>query len=226
VSVTRNAAPAAWAAIPELRFKVVDARSAEHVAVPTLQFALEITVPDARPIRSVLLDVQIQIAARRRSYSEDSQERLLELFGAPDRWATTLRTLPWTRVTVIVPPFQDATSIEVPVPCTYDLEVTASRYFAALDGGEVPLEFMFSGTVFFATADGALQTARIGWDQDVEYGLPVAVWKQTMDRHFPGTAWVRLGEDSFARLCAYKARHAFTSWDATVDALIAGREPS
>jgi hypothetical protein len=203
----------------------VGAHSAAHAAVPTLEFALQIEVPDGRQIRSVLLDVQIQIAARRRGYSAAAQERLLELFGAPDRWGTTLRTLPWTRVTVIVPPFERSTTIEIAVPCTYDLEVIASRYLAALDGGDVPLEFMFSGTVFFATPEGALQTARIGWDQDVDFGLPVDIWKQTMDRHFPGTAWVRLGEASFARLCAFKARHAFTSWDATVDALIP-REPS
>jgi hypothetical protein len=226
VSATRNETPALGDTIPELRFGVLGAQSAAHAAVPTLLFALHIEVPDGRRIRSVLLDVQIQIAARRRGYSDAAQERLLELFGAPDRWGTTLRTLPWTRVTVIVPPFEGATSIEVPVPCTYDLEVIASRYFAALDTGEVPLEFMFSGTMFYTTPQGALQTARIGWDQDVDYGLPVDIWKQTMDRHFAGTAWVRLGEESFARLCAYKARHAFTSWDAAVDALIAGREPS
>jgi hypothetical protein len=226
VSATRNRPPAPLGAIPELRFSVVGAQSEAHAAVPTLQFALQIEVPDRRRIRSVLLDVQIQIAARRRGYSEAAQERLLELFGAPDRWGTTLRTLPWTRVTVIVPPFEGATSIEVPVPCTYDLEVIASRYFAALDGGEVPLEFMFSGTVFFATPEGALQTARISWDQDVDYGLPVDIWKQAMNQHFPGTAWVRLGEESFARLCTYKARHAFTSWDAAVDALIGGEQPS
>jgi hypothetical protein len=224
VSATRHPVPVPRDAVPELRFSVVGAQSAAHVAVPTLEFALRIDVPDARPIRSVLLDVQIQIAARRRGYSPAAQDRLLELFGAPDRWGTTLRTLPWTRVTVIVPPFEGTTAIQVPVPCTYDLEVIASRYLAALDGGEVPLEFMFSGTVFFATPDGALQTSRISWDQDVDFGLPVDIWKQTMDRHFPGAAWVRLREESFARLCAYKARHAYTSWDATIDALIAGRE--
>lgn len=226
MSVTRNHVPAAGAAIPEVRFRVLDARGAEPAAVPTLEFTLQLEVPDGRPIRSVLLDVQIQIAARRRGYSEAAQERLLEIFGTPDRWATTLRTLPWTRVTVIVPPFSGATRIAVPVPCTYDLEVIASRYLAALDGGDVPLEFMFSGTVFFSAADATLQTARISWDQDVDYGLPARVWRQMMDRHFPGAAWLRLGEESFARLCAYKARHAFTSWDTTVDALLAGREPS
>jgi hypothetical protein len=210
--------------IPEVRFRVVGARDAGPAAVPTLQFALEIEVAGDREVRAILLDVQIQIAARRRGYSDSAQERLLELFGTPDRWGTTLRTLPWTRVTLVVPAFTAATSIEIPVQCTYDLEVTAARYLAALDGGEVPLEFMFSGTVFYRGAQGALQAARISWDQDADYGLPVAVWKETMDRHFPASAWVRLGEDSFRRLCAYKARHAFTSWDAAVDQLLAGKE--
>src|SRR5438105_5254942 len=150
--------------IPELRFEVRGASSLDYAAVPTIAFALAIEVPGERQIRSLLLDVQIQIAARQRAYTPQSQERLLELFGTPERWRSTLRTLPWTRTTVVVPPFCGATVAEVPVACTYDLEVTASRYLAALhddDDGEVPLELLLSGTVSFATATGALQATRI-----------------------------------------------------------------
>jgi len=203
---------------------VVGARSARPAAVPTLTFTLQVDAGEERDIRAVLLDVQIQIAARRRGYSSAAQDRLLELFGTPDRWGTTLRTLPWTRVTVVVPPFTGATTIDVPVHCTYDLEVTAARYLAALDGGEVPLEFLFSGTVFYTAPEGALQTARISWNQDADYALPVDVFRQTMDDHFPGAAWLRLGAPAFARLAAYKARQALISWDAVIDALLPPEE--
>jgi hypothetical protein len=222
--VSSNASPVRPVTGPELAFAVREARGAEYVATPTLLFTLEIQAP-GQTIRSILLDVQIQIAARQRPYGESAQERLLELFGTPERWGTTLRTLPWTRTTALVPPFEGSTVIELPVPCTYDLEVTAARYFAALEDGEVPLEFMFSGSVFFAGPGGALQTVRIGWDRDVDFRLPVAVWRQTMERHFPDSAWLRLGRESYDRLCAYKARHAHQSWEDAIDTLLAADGP-
>jgi hypothetical protein len=210
-------------AVPQLQFAVERCAPLDYAAVPTLAFTLRIDESDGRPIRSVLLDVQIQIAARRRRYAGAEGERLLELFGAPDRWATTLRTLPWTRATLVVPPFTGATAVDLHVPVTYDLEVTAAKYLAALEGGEVPLELLFSGTVFFAGPKGLLQTARIAWDSDVDYRLPVSVYRQAVDRHFPNSAWLRLGRGSFDRLTAYKARHAFASWDAAIDSLLEGR---
>ena len=210
--------------VPALRFLVEGSGSLEYAAVPTLKFALRIDVDGGGPVRSVLRDVQIQIAARRRGYGAAETLRLLELFGQPERWAATLRTLPWLRTTLVVPPFSDSTVVDLAVPCTYDLEVTAARYFAALEEGVVPLEFLFSGSVFFAAPAGALQVARIAWDDGVDYELPVAVWRGTMESHFRGTAWLRLGHDQVARLSAYKARHAFESWDATIDSLLDGRE--
>lgn len=191
-----------------------------YAAVPTLKFGLDVEAPGGQSIRSILLDVQIQIAARRRGYGPGARDRLLELFGSPERWSNTLRTLPWTRTTLVIPPFTGRTEIDLTVPCTYDLEVAAARYLAALDDGEVPLEFLLSGSVFYATAEGALQTARIAWDQELEYRMPIAAWRRTMDRHFPDGAWLRLRRQSFDRLCAYKARHAFESWEAAIDALL------
>jgi hypothetical protein len=189
--------------------------------VPTLRFPLEIEAERDRPIRSILLDVQIQLAARRRGYGAEETDRLLELFGAPERWSTTLRTLLWTRTTLVVPPFTGSTVVDLDVLCTYDLDVTAARYFAALEDGDVPLELLFSGTVFFAGAAGALQVARIPWDHEVQTLLPIAVWREAMDRHFPGAAWLRLGRSAFDRLYAYKAKHAFESWDAAIETLLA-----
>ena len=206
--------------MPELRFEVRGASSLDHAAVPTIGFSLAIEELGRRQIRSVLLDVQIQIAARQRGYPPEAQERLLELFGTPERWSSTLRTLLWTRTTVVVPPFTGATVMEVPVPCTYDLEVTAARYLAALDDGEIPLELLLSGTVFFATATGALQATRIAWDHELDYRMPVAVWRGAMDRHFRNSAWLRCSREQFNRLWAYRSRHTLQSWDATLDALL------
>ena len=215
---------AAQAAPPaELAFAVEDAQRVEHAAVPTLRFALRITGPAQRAIKSVLLDTQIQIAARRRRYDAASEEKLFELFGAPGGWGSTLRTLPWTRVTTVVPPFTGSALVDLQVPCSYDLHVVASRYFDALDGGDVPLEFLFSGTVFAAGGGGMLQATRISWESDAEYRFPVTVWQDTMERYFRGTAWVRLRKDAFDRLVAYKSRGALATWEDVVDSLLEER---
>ena len=209
------------ATVPELGFAVESAEPLEHAAAPTLRFALRIESRDGRPIRSILLDTQIQIAARRRPYDAAAHDRLFELFGPVANWGTSLRTLLWTRTTLVVPPFTGTTSVDLHVPCSYDLEVMASRYFDALTDGAVPLEFLFSGAVFAGTP---LQVTRISWEEEAEYRLPVSVWKETMERHFRGTAWLRLGTDAFDRLCAYKSRHALATWDEAVDGLLEGRE--
>ena len=204
----------------ELSFAVDGAGPVAYTAVPTLGIRVRLESAAPVPIRSVLLDTQIQIAARLRSYSAAEQERLLDLFGTPERWRDTLRTLPWTRLTVVVPSFNGSTVVELPVVCTYDLEVAAAGYLGALDGGEVPLELLFSGTVFYAGADGRLQAERIAWTKEATYDLPVSVWRETMDRHFPGSAWLRLSRDCYDRLRAYRARNAFANWDEAMAALL------
>ena len=201
----------------ELGFSVLGAARVEHTAVPTLRFALGVS--SETPVRSVLLDVQIQIAARRRGYDASAHERLFELFGPVADWGTTLRTLLWTRTTLVVPAFEGSTVVGLDVPCSYDLEVTASRYLDALGDGDVPLEFLFSGSVFYSGSDGELQTTRLSWESEAGYALPVRVWKETMERYFRGTAWVRLSKESFDRLSAYKSRNALASWDEALEAL-------
>jgi hypothetical protein len=166
----------------------------------------------------VLLDVQVQIAARRRGYDAGAHDRLFELFGPVADWGTTLRTLLWTRTTLVVPAFSAETVVHLDVPCSYDLEVTASRYLDALSDGVVPLEFLFSGSVFY-DVEGALQTTRLSWESEASFDLPVSVWKETMERYFRGTAWVRLSKESFDRLSAYKSRHALATWDDALEAL-------
>jgi hypothetical protein len=211
---------ASAAAVPQLSFRIVDALAERYAAAPTLNFALRIVRAGGGPVRSILLDTQIQIAARRRPYGEGEQARLIELFGTPDRWAATLRTLLWTRTTLVVPPFTDSADVTLPLACSYDLEVSAANYLSGLEGGEVPLEFLFSGSVFYASPGGMLQTARIPWDGEAEYRLPVSVWREAMDLHFPGAAWLRLGRPAFDRLRAYKAEHGLRTLEDAVERLM------
>ena len=210
--------PTATAAAPELAFSIEDGGVLEHAAVPTLRFALR--VETTGEVRSLSLNVQLRIAATRRTYSDEEEEGLRELFGRPEQWGRSLRSLHWTNVSVHVPAFRGSTLVELPVPCTYDLDVAGSKYLNALRDGEVPVEFLFGGTLFYAGPDGRLQVRPIAWSQEAEFRLPAAAWRDMMDRHFPGSAWLRLTREAFDRLHAYRARNAHLTWEETVDELL------
>ena len=210
--------------MPDLEFKLEGAEVADFAAVPSLVFKLRIENLEAEPVRSVALNTQIRIAATGRHYEAAEQERLLELFGEPSRWKDTLRSLLWTHTVLQVPRFSGSTVVDMPVACTYDLEVVAAKYFYALEEGEVPLEFLFSGTIFYAGEDGRLQTTRISWEKEAEFRLPVRLWKEMMDQYFPNSAWVRLRKDAFDQLYDYKIRKGLPTWEATVEALLRASE--
>ena len=210
--------------MPDLDFGIQSAEVLEFAAVPSLLFKLRIENLEEEPIRSVALNTQIRIAANRRHYDTVEQERLLEVFGEPHRWGNTLRSLLWTHNTLQVPPFSESTTVDMPVPCTYDLEVIGSKYFYALEEGEVPLEFLFSGTVYYAGEGGRLQIGRISWEKEAEFRLPVRLWKEMMERYFPNSAWIRLRKDAFDRLYDYKVRMGLPTWEAAVEALLRASE--
>src|SRR5262245_14041955 len=109
--------------MPALSFAVGSARAEHYTAVPVLTFRLAIREASGMAVHAILLHVQIQIQPRRRRYSADEEERLADLFGAPERWSETLRPLHWNNATVLVPAFASETEIDLTVPCTYDLEV-------------------------------------------------------------------------------------------------------
>jgi hypothetical protein len=206
--------------VPDLDFGVEGAEVLEYAAVPSLLFKLRIENLQREPIRSVALNTQIRIAATGRHYETAEQERLLEVFGEPSRWKDTLRSLLWTHTVVQVSPFSGSTVVDMPVPCTYDLEVVWAKYFYALEDGEVPLEFLFSGTVFYAGEGGWLQAERISWDKEAEFRLPVRLWKEMMEHYFPNTTWIRLRRDAFDQLYDYKIRNGLPTWEAAVKALL------
>jgi hypothetical protein len=205
---------------PELSFAVESVKADRFAVAPTLSFRLAIERVGGGPVRSIALNTQIRIAATRRSYDQHERDRLVEVFGPPEQWGRSVHSLPWTNATVHVPAFSDSTTVELPIVCTYDMEVTSAKYFTSLHEGEVPLELLFSGTVFYAEADGQLRVSHVPWEKEAEHRLPVAVWKEMMDRHFPGSAWLRLRRDSFDRLHAYKAQAGHMSFDDAIDELL------
>lgn len=206
--------------MPDLDFTVEGAEALTFAAVPSILFKLRIENLGEEPIRSVALSTQVRIAATQRHYDATEQEQLLEVFGEPHRWGSTLRSLLWTHTTLQVPPFSESTVVDMPVTCTYDFEVVAAKYFHALEDGEVPLEFLFTGTVFYAGDGGGLQIDRISWEKEAQFRLPVRLWKETMEHYFPNSAWIRLRRDAFDGLYDYKVRKGLPTWEAAVEALL------
>ena len=120
----------------------------------------------------------------------------------------------------MVPTFSAVTEIELPVPCTYDLEVASARYLQGLDDGTIPLLMLFSGTVFVATEQG-FSVELVPWSAEASYRMPVSVWRGLVDAHFPGSAWLRCSRETLDALSSYKAQHALPTWDATLTELLA-----
>jgi uncharacterized protein DUF6084 len=65
----------------------------------------------------------------------------------------------------------------------------------------------------------------VPWTSETRQGVPVAVWREVMDRYFPGTGWLRLRRETLAELQRYKAATALPGWDDVVtDLLTRARE--
>jgi hypothetical protein len=207
--------------MPELVFQVEGAELVANSASPLLAFKLRITNAHAEePIHTVALRCQLQLEVTRRKYTPEDQERLLDLFGEPSRWGQTLRSLLWTHTNLVVPSFTGTTLVDLPVPCTFDFNVAATKYFDGLADGEVPICLQFSGTVFYAAADGHLQVAPISWDKEARFRLPVSVWRGMMESYYPNSAWLRLRKDAFDRLYQYKVRHGIPTWEEALERII------
>jgi len=200
--------------MPDLNFEVVGAEVPAFAANPTLLFKLRITsTPEEEHIHSISLRCQIQLAVTRRRYSPEAQARLLEIFGEPKQWRDTLRNFLWTHANVNVAQFSGSLIADIAVPCTYDFEVTSTKYFNALEDGEIPLIFLFSGTIFYENAQGSLQVGQIPWSKEANFRLPVTVWQGMIARYYPNPTWIRLHKDIFDQLYRYKATHALPTWE-------------
>ena len=207
--------------MPDLNFQVEGAEAVPYSAVPLLAFKLRITNADAAEvIQSVALRCQIQIESTHRKYGVQEQEKLLDLFGEPERWSRTLRAMLWTHATVMVPQFNESTVVDLPVPCTFDFNVAATKYFAALEEGDVPLNLMFSGTIFYEPAGGGLQVEQISWDRETKFRLPVRVWKEMMEIYYPNSAWLCLHRDVFDKLSQYKMDRGIPTWEQALESLL------
>lgn len=210
----------------DLAFRIERAAPVPSAAVPEVNFRLQVVGPVAQVVHAVTLRCQIQIEATRRHYDEAEQHRLVELFGEPDRWSHTLRSLLWTHVNVVVPTFKGETTVDVPVPCTFDFNIAATKYFHAIAEGDLPLRFLFSGTVFYEEPGAGLRVMPIPWEREAVFAWPVAGWRQVMEAYYPNTAWLCLRRDVFLRMFDFKMRAGTPTWEEAVERLLGAAQPA
>jgi hypothetical protein len=205
--------------VAQLVFDCVGARAEPYAVGPILTFQVQISETTGERVHAIALRCQVRIEPYRRRYSDDEAQRLHDLFGDRSRWADTVKPILFAIVPVMVPGFTGAVQIDVPVSCTYDLEVASARYFAGLDDGTVPLLLMFSGTVFIKR-DNGFAVEQVPWSAESSFPMPVSVWRDLIDRYFPDGAWLRCGRETLDALGRFKSRHALPTWDATLTELL------
>jgi hypothetical protein len=204
----------------ELVFDCIGVEPDKYAVVPSMSLKLRISETTGQRIETIALRCQIRIEPARRRYSRAEEERLNDLFGETSRWADTLKPMQFTTVTAMVPGFTGSTEAVLPVPFSYDLELGTARYFTALSGGEIPLLLLFSGTIF-TVAGGRVAVQPVPWSKEAPCRVPVSVWREAIDVHFPGTAWLKMSMQTFDELQRFKNRRALPTWDATLRALLA-----
>lgn len=212
---------AAAPALPAPRFAILDVEAVRHSAAPALRFTGHVTEPSGREVYAIALKAQIMLEPAKRSYDDATRERLVELFGEPERWTATTRSFLWAELDVLVPAFTGATAFPLPMQCTYDLELAAAKYLHSLPGGQVPLAFNFTGTIFYRGDQGRMQIVKVPWESNARFEMPVSTWREMMDHYYPGGGWVRLDDSTLDALGREKARRGLPSFDATVAAMLA-----
>lgn len=213
------AAPAG--AAPELSFAVTGIRPVRHAAVPLLALELKVSESSGLQVYMVALTIQLMIEPARRTYDDATRERLLELFGPPERWATTTRSLVWCKLDALVPAFSGETTVEIPLACSYDMELAATKYLYSLEEGEVPAALHFNGTVYYQAPDGGLQMVLVPWDRSIDFRMPVEVWRRTVEHYYPNTAWIAVRSRTLEALQQAKLARGLATLDACVEALLA-----
>jgi hypothetical protein len=206
--------------MPELDFEISGVEAAANGLIPLMQFRVAAKNSSPEKIHSILLHAQIQIQSPQRTYNPREKENLSELFGTPERWGQTLRNRLWTSADTTFGGFGERAEATFSVPCTYDLSFAATKYFHALEEGEIPLLFLFSGTIFYAAANGQLQVQPISWNKESVFRMPLAVWEKMMQQHFPNSAWIYLHRDIFNRLYEFKRNHGDATWEKTIERLL------
>lgn len=204
-------------------FTVLGVDPLPWAATPALRFSLHVCDPQGRDVHTVALTSEIRIEPAKRAYAAGTHEKLVELFGPEERWASTTHAFHWTKVELLTPSFVGATSFELDVPLSFDMELAATKYFYAIEDGHIPLSFVFSGTVLYRNEQDHLRVERVPWSCIAAWKMPVAAWHAAIRAHYPQGGWIRLDDETLEALAAVKAERGDHAFDDTVRALMEAR---
>ena len=211
---------------PDLEFGIEKAEALRFAASPHIAFTLRVTNTAACTVHTIILKCQVQLEVRRRRYSSAEQQGLGDLFGEPSRWGETLRPILWTNMSVVVPSFDTDAVVELQIPCTFDFNVASAKYFDGVKEGDIPISFLFSGTVFYADGEHTLQVTQIPWEKEAAYLMPIQVWRDMMDAYYPNTTWLCLSRDTFDQFYAYKVKNGIPTFDQALERALASSKGS
>lgn len=203
----------------DLDFACLDVVADRYAAGPTVVAKMRATESGGERVHAVALRCQVRVEPVRRSYGAGEAERVVDLFGDRTRWGSTMQPMQLAFLSQVLPSFTGSCEFDLVLPLSYDVEVAAHKYLAALDDGEVPLILLFSGTVFSGTL-GSLSVQPVPWHKETQVRMPVTVWREAMDAHFPGQAWLRLSRSAYDDLATYRGKHGLVGWDEVVAQLL------
>lgn len=220
MSTPATSLPSTGASAPEPEFAVIGTRAMRHAAAPVLLVDLQVSENSGRQIYMIALTVQVMIEPARRSYDEPTRGRLLELFGPPEQWSVSTTNLVFAQLDVLVPAFTGSVTVPVSIPCSYDMELAATKYLHALPDGAAPMAVHFNGIVYYPAENGGLQMSLVPWSTSIDFRMPVSVWRETIDHYYPNTAWLGVRSQTLEALQREKLRRGLPTLDACVSALL------
>lgn len=198
--------------MPDLVFEIISSQVKPYAAMPSLAFQLKITnKTENEEVYAAALKCQVMIEATKRKYNEQEKDRLHELFGESYRWHETLRSFVWTIINIPVPRFTGSKTLEVIISCSEDQALASGKYFYAVESGNIPLNFLFSGTLFYKNAEGNLQVTLVPWEKEALHKMPAGLWADMMEEYFPNTRWLKVQKEVYDKLVQYKSQTAFAT---------------
>ena len=203
----------------DLDFECLDAVADRYAASPTVVLKLRATESTGARVHAAALRCQVRVEPLRRSYSDSEADKVVDLFGNRGRWGTTMQPLQLAFLSQVLPGFAGECEFDLVLPLSYDIDVAAHKYLAALEDGLVPLILLFSGTVFTGSP-GSLSVQPVPWHKEATVRMPVAVWREAMDALFPGQAWLRMSRSTYDELSVYRGRHGLVGWDDVLHRLL------
>jgi hypothetical protein len=215
---------AAGPPMADVDFTCTGVAADRYAAGPTVVLRMHAEERTGVRVHALALRCQVRVEPLRRRYDDREAARVVDLFGERPRWGRTMQALQLGFVAQVLPGFTGGCDFDLPLPVSYDVDVAAHKLLAALEQGEVPLLLLFSGQVFTGRP-GSIAVEPVPWHKEATARLPVAVWREAMDVHFPGQAWLRVSRRTWDRLAEFRSAHGLLGWDEALGRLLDERPP-